>query len=52
MLKSSGISKESLKIEYNWTGIMGFTVDNSPMIGPLNDREYIVAGFSGIVKVH
>lgn len=36
-------------IEYEWTGIMGFTADDNPMIGELPGRpgEYISAGYTG-----
>lgn len=39
----------SLGIEKQWTGILGFSKDNLPLIGPLPHRpgEYIAAGFSG-----
>jgi len=38
-----------IKIEYEWTGIMGFTPDEQPLIGELPHRpgEYIAAGFTG-----
>ncbi|MGB6015119.1 MAG: FAD-binding oxidoreductase, partial [Nodosilinea sp.] len=36
-------------IEYEWTGIMGFTADDNPLIGELPGRpgEYISAGYTG-----
>lgn len=36
-------------IDYEWTGIMGYTCDNYPLIGALNDaqNEWIAAGYSG-----
>lgn len=39
----------SLGIEKQWTGILGFSKDNLPLIGPVPHRpgEYIAAGFSG-----
>ncbi|REJ48693.1 MAG: FAD-binding oxidoreductase [Microcystis wesenbergii TW10] len=39
----------SIQIEKQWTGILGFSKDNLPLIGPLPHRpgEYITAGFSG-----
>ena len=32
-----------------WTGIMGFTEDYNPLVGPVPNRpnEYMLAGFSG-----
>jgi len=53
------IPKEELQIEQEWTGIMGFTLDERPLIGilPRNKfdpsyklpqiNEYIAAGFHG-----
>jgi len=39
----------NVEIEGEWTGIMGFTPDFNPLVGPLPNRpgEYIAAGFSG-----
>lgn len=36
-------------VEREWIGIMGFTPDHQPLIGPLANREgeYIIAGYSG-----
>ncbi|MBE9156183.1 FAD-binding oxidoreductase [Nodosilinea sp. LEGE 06152] len=36
-------------IEYEWTGIMGFTADENPIVGELPGRpgEYISAGYTG-----
>jgi gamma-glutamylputrescine oxidase len=38
-----------IKIDYEWTGIMGYTKDDLPLIGELAHRpgEYIAAGFTG-----
>lgn len=36
-----------LKIDYEWTGIMGFTPDFLPMIGHLRGKEWIAAGYTG-----
>ena len=41
-LKNQGFS-----IEYEWTGIMGFTPDTLPMVGNLRGREWIAAGYTG-----
>jgi len=39
-------SKENL-INYEWTGIMGFSVDGYPIVGEFEDNLYIGCGFSG-----
>ncbi|QQE67492.1 oxidoreductase (plasmid) [Leptolyngbya sp. BL0902] len=38
-----------IAIEYEWTGIMGFTADENPIVGELPNRpgEYISAGYTG-----
>jgi len=38
-----------VKVEQEWIGIMGFSKDRNPLIGPLPERpgEYIAAGFTG-----
>lgn len=38
-----------IKVEQEWTGIMGFSRDDNPLIGPVPHRsgEYIAAGFTG-----
>lgn len=40
---------QPVPIEYEWTGIMGFTPDQNPLIGQLPGRpgEYIAAGYTG-----
>lgn len=40
---------KGITIEQEWTGIMGWTPDLNPMVGPLPNRpnEYIAAGYSG-----
>ncbi len=40
---------KNVSIEHEWTGIMGFSLDANPLIGPLPDRpgEFIAAGFTG-----
>ncbi|HEY9877417.1 MAG TPA: FAD-binding oxidoreductase [Leptolyngbyaceae cyanobacterium] len=37
------------RIEYEWTGIMGYTPDDNPLIGevPGRPREYLAAGYTG-----
>lgn len=39
----------AVKVEQEWIGIMGFSQDRNPLIGPLPNRpgEYIAAGFTG-----
>jgi len=43
------IEKKDLKIEQEWTGIMGYTKDGYPLVGPLDatHTRFIVAGFKG-----
>jgi glycine/D-amino acid oxidase-like deaminating enzyme len=38
-----------IEIEYEWSGLMAFTPDHNPLVGPLPGRpgEYIAAGYSG-----
>lgn len=40
---------QAARIDYEWTGIMAFTPDENPLIGPLPHRpgEYIAAGYTG-----
>jgi glycine/D-amino acid oxidase-like deaminating enzyme len=42
-------SLRGIKVEQEWTGIMGFSPDYNPLIGPVPYRagEYIAAGFTG-----
>jgi gamma-glutamylputrescine oxidase len=39
----------NVRIEHEWTGIMGFTPDRAPLVGPLpgSPGEYLAAGFHG-----
>lgn len=39
----------NVKVEQEWTGIMGFSKDTNPLIGPVPKRpgEYMAAGFTG-----
>ncbi|KAH9276037.1 hypothetical protein BASA83_001310 [Batrachochytrium salamandrivorans] len=41
--------KDKVHIQEEWAGIMGFTSDHMPLVGPIPDRsgEFICAGFSG-----
>lgn len=34
-------------VEYEWTGIMGFTKDDQPLVGNLRGREWIAGGYTG-----
>lgn len=36
-----------LRVRRRWSGIFGWTADYLPLVGPLGDGEYVVAGFSG-----
>jgi glycine/D-amino acid oxidase-like deaminating enzyme len=38
-----------IEIEQEWAGVLGFSADRNPLIGPLRSRpgEYIAAGYSG-----
>eukprot|EP01113_Clastostelium_recurvatum_P043181 TRINITY_DN7098_c0_g1_i2.p1 TRINITY_DN7098_c0_g1~~TRINITY_DN7098_c0_g1_i2.p1 ORF type:complete len:421 (+),score=101.30 TRINITY_DN7098_c0_g1_i2:80-1342(+) len=40
---------QDVQIEYQWSGIMGFTQDHLPIVGelPSSPHEYIAAGYSG-----
>jgi gamma-glutamylputrescine oxidase len=38
---------ERVKIDYEWTGIMGFTKDGRPLIGKLKENEFIISGMNG-----
>lgn len=48
-LTELGIKEEDIRIDHEWVGILGFSKDKNPLIGPLTSRpgEYIAAGFSG-----
>jgi gamma-glutamylputrescine oxidase len=36
-----------VEIDYEWTGIMGFTKDGRPLIGKLKENEFIISGMNG-----
>ena len=39
----------NVKVESEWVGIMGFSIDRRPLIGQLaRKNEYILAGFTGV----
>lgn len=42
-------SLHGIKVEQEWTGIMGFSPDYNPLVGhvPERDGEYMAAGFTG-----
>ncbi len=42
-------SLHGIKVEQEWTGIMGFSPDYNPLVGPVPERdgEYMAAGFTG-----
>ncbi|MBD1874589.1 FAD-binding oxidoreductase [Nodosilinea sp. FACHB-131] len=48
-LRDTFPSLRDVAIEYEWTGIMAFTIDENPLIGELPGRpgEYISAGYTG-----
>ena len=48
-LRDTFIPLRDIAIEYEWTGIMGFTADENPIVGELPNRpgEYISAGYTG-----
>jgi glycine/D-amino acid oxidase-like deaminating enzyme len=39
----------TIEIEQEWTGIMGFTIDELPLIGPLpeNNKQFLLCGYNG-----
>jgi hypothetical protein len=41
--------RQDIIIEDEWIGIMGFSRDANPLIGPINSlkNQYIIAGFTG-----
>ena len=40
---------QSVEIDQEWTGIMGFTIDHLPIIGPLPDdkKQFLICGYNG-----
>ena len=48
-LRDRFASLRDVAIDYEWSGIMGFTADENPLIGELPGRpgEYISAGYTG-----
>ena len=43
------VNESDIRVEYEWIGIMGFSKDRNPLVGPLAGRsgEYIAAGYTG-----
>lgn len=39
---------ENYRIDYQWSGIMGFTPTKSPIVRQLDDHRFIAAGLSGM----
>jgi glycine/D-amino acid oxidase-like deaminating enzyme len=41
--------EKDFKVDYEWTGIMGYSCDNYPLIGQVgpSENEWIAAGYSG-----
>jgi glycine/D-amino acid oxidase-like deaminating enzyme len=41
--------KHTVEMEQEWTGIMAFTVDELPLIGPLpgDDKQFLLCGYNG-----
>lgn len=39
----------SVEIEQEWTGIMGFTIDHLPLVGPLpgDEKQFLLCGYNG-----
>jgi glycine/D-amino acid oxidase-like deaminating enzyme len=44
-----GLTADQIKVEQEWIGILGFSKDCNPLIGPMQTRpgEYLAAGFTG-----
>ena len=40
-------SGREIKVEYDWTGIMGFTMDSTPVVGELSSNLFVSIGFNG-----
>jgi glycine/D-amino acid oxidase-like deaminating enzyme len=43
------IKNHTVEIEQEWSGIMGFTIDHLPLIGPLpgDDKQFLLCGYNG-----
>ena len=43
------LPRRALAIEAEWTGVLGFTTDGKPLIGPLPTRKhvFVAAGYCG-----
>lgn len=42
----------SIKIEYEWAGIMGFSKDRNPLVGKLSGIDYTSCSMRHTVDVH
>jgi glycine/D-amino acid oxidase-like deaminating enzyme len=42
----------TIEIEQEWTGIMAFTIDHLPIIGPLpeDDKQFLLCGYNGKIS--
>jgi glycine/D-amino acid oxidase-like deaminating enzyme len=43
------LANQTVEIEQEWTGIMAFTIDELPLIGPLpgEDKQFLLCGYDG-----
>jgi glycine/D-amino acid oxidase-like deaminating enzyme len=43
------LKNHTVEIEQQWTGIMGFTIDELPLIGPLpgDNKQFLLCGYNG-----
>ncbi len=44
---SDRIVGRPVAVDYRWAGIMGFTPDRLPLVGPWTPRQLVLAGFNG-----
>ena len=42
-----GVGGGEVKIEEEWTGVLGFTPDGRPLCGRVRDGVFVAAGFCG-----
>lgn len=48
---SAGDAPSSISVESEWIGIMGFTPDRNPLVGPLHSRAPVAADSPGVPHV-